>query len=104
MFITSKTFMTGDEKRLVVVHLGFSKIDKVAKNNLQSLKNSVLICITHFIASIINKSTNKKITWQRHLSRQKRNLVQLKQKSMTCNVADSRYGHQKCCSQPLYYL
>ena len=37
--------------------LGFSKIDKVAKNNLHSLKNSVLTCITHFIAPIINKST-----------------------------------------------
>ena len=45
MFITSKKFMTGDEKRLIVVHLGFSNIDKVAKNNLQSLKNSVLTCI-----------------------------------------------------------
>ena len=52
-------FMTVDEKRLVVVHLGFSKIDKVAKNNLQSLKNSVLTCITHFIAPIINKSTRE---------------------------------------------
>ena len=51
--------MTGDEKRVVVVHLGFSKIDKVAKNNLQSLKNSVLTCISH-------------------LPREKRNLVQLK--------------------------
>ena len=59
MFITSKKFMTGDEKRLVVVHLGFSKIDKVAKNNLQSLKKSVLTCITHFIAPIINKSTRE---------------------------------------------
>ena len=40
MFITSKKFVKGDEKKsLVVVHLGFSKIDKVAKNNLQSLKN-----------------------------------------------------------------
>ena len=29
--------MTGDEKRLVVVHLGFLKTDKDAKNNLQSL-------------------------------------------------------------------
>ena len=51
MFITSKKFMTRDEKRLVV--------DKVAKNNLQSLKNSVLTCITHFIAPIINKSTRE---------------------------------------------
>ena len=51
--------MTGDEKRLVVVHLGFSKIDKVAKNNLQSLKKSVLTCITHFIVPIINKSTRE---------------------------------------------
>ena len=59
MFITSKKFMTGDEKRLVVVHLGFSKIDNVAKNNLQSLKKSVLTCITHFIAPIINKSTRE---------------------------------------------
>ena len=59
MFITSKTFMTGDEKRLVIVHLGFSKIDKVAKSNLQSLKNSVLICITNFIAPIISKSTRE---------------------------------------------
>ena len=59
MFITSKTFRTGDEKRLVVVHLAFSKIGKVAKNNLQSLKNSVLTCITHFIAPIINKSTRE---------------------------------------------
>ena len=59
MFITSKKIRTGDEKRLVVVHLGFSKIDKVAKNNLQSLKNSLLSCITHFIASIINKSTRE---------------------------------------------
>ena len=59
MFITSKKFMTGGEKRLVVVHLGFSKIAKVAKNNLQSLKNSVLRCITHFIAPVINKSTRE---------------------------------------------
>ena len=59
MFITSKKFMTGDEKRLVIVTLGFSKIDKVAKNNLQSLKNSVLTCIPHFIAPIINKSTRE---------------------------------------------
>ena len=59
MFITSKTFMTGDEKRLVVVHLGFSKINKVAKHNLQSLKDSFLICITHFTAPIINKSTRE---------------------------------------------
>ena len=51
--------MTGDEKRLVVVHLGFSKIYEVAKNNLQSLKNSVLICRTHFIAPTINKSTRE---------------------------------------------
>ena len=58
MFITSKQFRTGDEKRLVVVHLGFSKIE-VAKNNLQSLKNSVLTCITHFIAPIINQSTRE---------------------------------------------
>ena len=57
MFITSKKIMTGVEKWLVVVHLGFSKIDKVAKNNLQSLKNSVLTCITHSIAPVINKST-----------------------------------------------
>ena len=59
VFITSKTFMTGDEKRLVVVPLGISKNDKVAKDNLQSLKNSVLICITHFTAPIINKSTRE---------------------------------------------
>ena len=59
MFITSKKFMTGVEKRLVVVHLGFSNINKVARNNLQSLKNSVLICITHFIAPVINKSTRE---------------------------------------------
>ena len=59
MCITSKKFMTGDEKRLVVVHLGFSKIDKVAKNNLQSLKNSVRTCITHFIAPVINKATRE---------------------------------------------
>ena len=59
MFITSKKFMTGDEKRLVIVHLGFSKIDKVAKNSQQSLKNSVLTCITHLIAPIINKSTRE---------------------------------------------
>ena len=51
--------MTGDEKRLVVVHLGFSKIDKVAKNNLQSLKNSVLTCTRHFIAPVINKFTRE---------------------------------------------
>ena len=57
MFITSKTFITGDEKRLV--HLGFSEIDKVAKNNLQSFKNSVLTCVTHFIAPTINKSTRE---------------------------------------------
>ena len=57
MFITSKKLMTGDEKRLVVVHLGFSKTDKDAKNNLQSLKNSVLTCIAHFI--VINKSTRE---------------------------------------------
>ena len=49
--------MTGDETRLVVVQLGFSKIDKVAKNNLQSLKKSVLTCITYFIAPINKKST-----------------------------------------------
>ena len=54
-----KKFMTGDEKRLVVVHLGFSKINKVAKNNLQSLKNSVLTCTRHFIAPVINKSTRE---------------------------------------------
>ena len=59
MFITSKKIMTGDEKRLVVVHFCFSKIDKVAKNNLQSLKNSVLTCLKHFIAPIINKSTRE---------------------------------------------
>ena len=59
MFITSKKIMAGDEKRLVVVHLVFSSIDKVAKNNLQSLKNSVLTCITHFIAPVINKSTRE---------------------------------------------
>ena len=59
MFLTSKKFRTGDEKRLVLEHLGFSKIDKVTKNNLQSLKNSVLTCITHFIAPIINKSTRE---------------------------------------------
>ena len=58
MFITSKKLMTGDEKRLVVVHLGFSKTDKDAKNNLQSLKTSVLTCITHFIVPIINKSNS----------------------------------------------
>ena len=52
--------MTGDEKRLVVVHLGFSNIDKVCKNNVQSLKNSVLTCITHFTAPIINKSTRER--------------------------------------------
>ena len=57
VFITSKKIMTEDEERLVVVHLGFSKTDKVAKNSLQSLKNSVLTCITHFIAPVINKST-----------------------------------------------
>ena len=39
--------------------LGISKIDKVAKNNMQSLKNSVLTCITYFIAPIINKSTRE---------------------------------------------
>ena len=39
--------------------LGFSKIDKVTENNLQSLKNSVLTCITHFIAPIINKFTRE---------------------------------------------
>ena len=34
------------KKRLIVVHLGFSKTDKVTKNNLQSLKNSVLfVCL-----------------------------------------------------------
>ena len=54
-----KKIMTVDEKRLVVVHLGFAKIDKVAKNNLQSLKKSVLTCITHFIAPVINKSTRE---------------------------------------------
>ena len=59
VFITSKKLMTGDEKRLVVVHLGFSKTDKDAKNNLQSLKNSVLTCIAHFIAPVINKSTRE---------------------------------------------
>ena len=59
MFITSKKIMKGDEKRLVVVHLGFSNIDKVAKNNLQSLKNSVLTCIAHFIGPVINKSTRE---------------------------------------------
>ena len=59
MFITSKKFMTGDEKTLVVVHLGFSKTDKDAKNNLQSLKNFVLTCITHFSAPVINKSTRE---------------------------------------------
>ena len=59
MHFTSKKFMTGDEKRLVVVHLGFSKIDKVAKNNLQSFKNSVRTCITHFIAPVINKATRE---------------------------------------------
>ena len=78
--------MTGDEKRLVVVHLGFSKIDKVAKNNLQSLKNSVLTCITHFIAPVINKATREIDYVASHLPRKKRNLVQLKPYEMTSHT------------------
>ena len=78
--------MTGDGKRLVVVHLGFSKIYKVAKNNLQSLKNSVLTCITHFIGPIINKSTRETSWWRSHLPRKKRNLVQLKPFKITSHT------------------
>ena len=46
------------KKRLVVVHLGFSKIDKVAKNNLQSLKNSNSNCT--FIALNLYLLTDSK--------------------------------------------
>ena len=38
-------FLTGDGKRLVVVHLGFSKHETLAKN-------SVLTCIALFIGPI----------------------------------------------------
>ena len=84
MFITSKTFITGDEKRLV--HLGFSKIDKVAKNNLQSFKNSVLTCVTHFIAPTINKSTRESNYMAKSLPREKHNLVQLKPYEITSHI------------------
>ena len=57
MLITSKKIMTRDEKRLVVVHLGFQKLTKLLK--IQSLRNSVMTCITHFIAPIINKYTRE---------------------------------------------
>ena len=79
--------MTGDEKGLVRVHLGFSKIDKLDKNNVQSLKNSVLTCITHFIAPIINKSTRETNLRGKVICHiKKRNLVQLKPYEITSHT------------------